>query len=100
MSDDQVQDRNPTLEGSVLEMARDLETWTPAGANDLVAAYVVILTKETKGKDLEATVGALQQIKGVGTVTPLRADMQHFIARDQARRELLTQLRDVLNPKV
>lgn len=66
------------------------------GANDLVAAFTVILTKETRNKDLEATIAAIQQIKGVASVNPVRADMQYFMAKESSRRELLIQLREVL----
>lgn len=73
-----------------------IEAKAAVGPGDLVCAFTVTLSKEVRNKDLEATVAAIQQIKGVASVTPVRADMQYFIAKDQARRELLTQLREVL----
>jgi len=93
-----------TVEGTQTPQETVLEAEAPVVAapevkmseNDMYAAFTVTLTRELKGKDLEATLTALQQIKGVASVIPIRANMQHFIAKDQARRELLTQIRDVL----
>lgn len=94
-------------EGTQTPQETVLETAAPAPSvmtvpevkmaeNDMYSAFTVTLTRELKGRDLEATLTAIQQIKGVATVTPVRADMQHFIAKDMARRELLTQIREIL----
>jgi hypothetical protein len=66
------------------------------GANDYVCAFTVTLEREIKGKDLEATLAAILQIKNVAAINPVGADMQYFMAKGQARRELLFKIRDAL----
>ena len=85
-----------TEENAISEFVEMPPDDVPMPPNDLFCAFTVVLTKETRGRDLDATVAAIRQIKGVGSVTPVKADMQYFIARDQVKKELLGQLRDVL----
>lgn len=69
---------------------------TPLVSKDLYTSFSVLLTKEMKGADLEALMTAIRQLRGVASVAPVRADMPYFIAKEQARREILGQIKDVL----
>ena len=89
-------DLPPPSDPTPVDTAISMEPPVKVGANDLACAFTVVLTKEARGRDLEATLAAIGQIKGVATVAAVRADMQYFITRDQARREILGQLKEVL----
>ena len=89
----------PRLEGAVYPgEAGPLPTvvTAPMAPKDMYASFSVLLTREMKGADLEALLTAIKQLRGVASVTPVRADMQYFIAKDQARREILGQIKEVL----
>jgi hypothetical protein len=61
--------------------------------------YYVVLEQDIRDDDAGATIAAIQQIKGVLSVTPNIAGFDEHIAEMRARNELSSQLWDVLRPK-
>lgn len=61
--------------------------------------YIVVLEKDIREDDAEATIAAIMQIKGVLKVVPQIADVESAIAESRAHRELLDKLFKVLNTK-
>jgi len=60
---------------------------------------VVTLDHDIRKDDVEATVAAIKQIKGVIDVQGSVADVDDHINRMQVRNELSRQLWEVLHPK-
>lgn len=65
---------------------------------DRYNAFIVILAKDIREDDAEATINAIKQIKGVLDVEPHIADFDEQIAESRVRNELGTKLWHVLYP--
>lgn len=66
---------------------------------DRYNAFIVVLEKDIRDDDAEATVNAIRQIRGVLDVQPHLADPNESIAEVRVRREFLSkiyQLFDIL----
>ena len=59
---------------------------------DRHAGYVVVLARDIREDDAAATIAAIQQIKGVLTVTPVLADAMTSIATARAAMEIRNRL--------
>lgn len=59
---------------------------------DRHAGYIVVLERDLREDDAQATIAALQQIKGVLNVTPVVSDPELAIATIRAREEFLDRL--------
>ena len=62
-------------------------------------AYTVVLQKELKDEDSINVIEAIRMIKGVADVVPQVADHQFYVGREQARRELLEKVFNMLAEK-
>lgn len=60
------------------------------------AGYVVVLDANMREDDAQATIAALQQIKGVIDVKPLVGGGEQAIATSRAKHAILTKLYEVL----
>lgn len=67
--------------------------------SDLHHSYTVVLAKELKDEDSDAVIEAIKMIRGVADVIPHVVDSRFYVGREQARRELSTQLFDMLAEK-
>lgn len=65
---------------------------------DRYNAFIVILDRDIREDDAEATINAIKQIKGVLGVQPHIADANEGIAEARVRRELIAQLWKVFYP--
>jgi hypothetical protein len=59
---------------------------------DHVGGFVVVLEKDIREDDAEATVEAIKQLRGVLTVKPVESGVGAIIARAQARGEIVARL--------
>ncbi len=59
---------------------------------DRIHSFVVVLDKEIREDDAEATIQAIRQIKNVIKVIPQIATVDHYVAKSQARYELQNKL--------
>lgn len=64
--------------------------------SDRINGFIVILNKSYRDDDLEATINAIKQIKGVIKVTPQVEDITFIMAKTQSKRELREKLYKVL----
>lgn len=55
---------------------------------DRHAGYVVVLDRDIRDDDAQATIAAIGQIKGVASVEPIVADPGSIIAEVRAKREI------------
>ncbi len=58
------------------------------GMTDRHRGYIVTLEENTREDDAEVTVSAIEQLRGVASVTPVVASAEGHMAREQARHEL------------
>jgi hypothetical protein len=66
---------------------------------DRYCVFIVVLEKELRSDDAEATIAAIKQIKGVASVEPQVANMGHYFARSMARTEILNEVYDLIRKK-
>jgi hypothetical protein len=66
---------------------------------DRYCGFIVVLEKELRSDDAEATIAAIKQIKGVASVEPQVANMDHYFARSMARTEILNEVYDLIRKK-
>jgi len=66
---------------------------------DRLAGFIVTLETPVREDDVESTRKAILQLKGVISVSPVVANAEFYMAREQARVELTHDLLDVLAPK-
>lgn len=65
---------------------------------DRLNAFVVVLARDLRDDDAQATLDAIGQLKGVLTVTPHIADVGDLVAGARVRDELGAALWAVLHP--
>ena len=63
---------------------------------DRYNAFIVILENDIREDDAEATIKAIEQIKGVLRVTPNNVDLTESIAETRVKRELYGKIIDIL----
>ena len=66
---------------------------------DRFNAFIVVLAKDIREDDAQATIKAIKQIKGVLRVTPHTAGIHETIAETRVRTELGNKLWEVLYEK-
>ena len=64
---------------------------------DRHAGYIVTLGEDVRCDEDEHIVMALQMVKGVVSVTPVKADYQLHMAADRVRFELQRQMYDAMH---
>ena len=64
--------------------------------SDRIAGLSVTLQDDMRDDDAQSIIDAIAMIRGVVTVQAHVADIEHHFAKEQARREMTDQLRDVL----
>lgn len=62
---------------------------------DRHSGYIVVLDKDIREDDAEATLRAIAQIKNVMDITPIVSDPMGKISEVRARRNLLTKIYEV-----
>lgn len=68
--------------------------------SDRFISLTVILENPMRADDLQPTIDAIRQLRGVMDVTPIVIDPQTYWAQERARRDLVTKLYEVLQPEV
>lgn len=63
---------------------------------DRHAGYIVVLDKDSRSDNAEATLNALRMVRGVLSVEPVVSNIEVHIAEERAKRELLTKIYDFL----
>lgn len=63
---------------------------------DRIKGLVVTLSANVRADDVEPIVNAIAQLRGVYSVSPLVADVDHHIAVEQARREIESRILEAL----
>jgi len=63
---------------------------------DRYNAFIVILENDIREDDAEATIKAIEQIKGVLRVTPNNVDLTESIAEIRVKRELYSKIIEIL----
>lgn len=66
---------------------------------DRYNGFIVVLEKNIRSDDAEATINAIRQIRGVLSVRPNIADADSAIAEERVRSELSQKLWQVLFPE-
>jgi len=62
------------------------------------AGYVVTLKEDIREDDAERLVSALRFFSCVASVTPIVSNVEHHVATEKARFDLLSKLREALKP--
>ncbi len=66
---------------------------------DRIISLTVMLEKEIREDDVQNIVRAIEMIRGVGMVEPgIVADSTFYIAREQAKAELVKQMISIIKP--
>jgi hypothetical protein len=66
---------------------------------DRYSSFLVVLEKDTREDDAQATIAAIQQIRGVAGVTPHVHTVEQTIADMRARDALAAKLLEILYPE-
>lgn len=62
--------------------------------SDRINGFVVVLDKDYKDEDIEATINAIKQIKGVVAVKPNIVTANDYIAKERIKIEIVKKLYD------
>lgn len=62
--------------------------------SDRINGFIVVLDKDYKDEDIEATISAIEQIKGVIAVKPNIVTPNECIAKHQTRIEIVNKIYD------
>ena len=65
-------------------------------ATERFAGFVVVLKKDTKEEDAAATIAAIEQLRGVLTVHPVKGDTSLQIAEIRIKIEMKKKITDAL----
>lgn len=63
-----------------------------------ISAFIIILEKPVAADDIQATLKAIEQIKGVVQVMPQVSDPTEQIAYERARQDIGSKILEVLYP--
>ena len=63
---------------------------------DRYNAFIVVLENDIRDDDAEATIKAIEQIKGVIRVTPYISDLTETIAESRVKHELFNKIFEIL----
>lgn len=64
------------------------------------AGFIVVLSDTLNSDQTNAILTAIKMIKGVASVNAVVPDAQALINREQVKREILTQIRTVVEPGI
>lgn len=62
--------------------------------SDRINGFIVVLDKDYKDEDIEPTINAIEQIKGVIAVKPNIVTADDYIAKERTKIEIVNKLYD------
>lgn len=62
--------------------------------SDRINGFIVVLDKDYKDEDIESTINAIEQIKGVVSVKPNIVTSNEYIAAERTKIEIVNKIYD------